>query len=328
MRTYVILGSLISIMIIFLIIYYIPSTDDFSPDNPLYNGLSEFVNRYNVTRISIQDLGRIEDHSIVFIIGPGRNFTSQEIDLLKKYLLRGGVVFIADDFGTAQEILDLLNTNVSFYRGVLKDPLFMYRNSYLPRVDVKIGGERLHLYMNYGTALNISAAKKGSCIGFSSIFSYIELYDEKGNITERLDGPLCIFYNMSVGEGVLYIFSDSSIFINSMIDLGDNNVFINTIISSRPSYVISDKWSMNLYTKTRLYLIDLAFLILNSVYKYLMIFTGAVVIYIVFYRISMRGVRKIDSEKTLRKVLEKILEKHPDWDRKVLERIVEEERRQ
>jgi hypothetical protein len=324
MKIYIVLGLLISLAIIFLMIYYIPSTDDLSPDNPFFNGLSTFVSRYNVSRISISDLDKIGVGTIVFLIGPDKNFDQYDAARVRDYLLRGGIFFIADDYGTSQELIDLLRINISLYRGVLRDPLLMYKNSYLPRVDVYIGRETLHLYMNYGTAIDISKTYEGSCIGYSSVLSFLEIYEGSNRTGGKLEGPLCILYNVSIGEGVLYVFSDSSIFINSMIDVGDNNLFIKYMISSYKPYIITDKWSTGSYTVFRESLINMLSFVSGSLYKYVFVFGGGVMIYIVFYRISRRGVVKIDSR--LRKeFLREILERHPDWDENILRKIVEED---
>ncbi len=323
--TYILLGIIITLIIISLVLIYVPSADDFSPDNPFYNGLSIYVSDLNVSRISLRDLGSIDPRSsVIFIVGPSKNFSEEEISLINDFLMRGGVVFVADDFGSAQDLLSKLGVGVLFYKGVLRDPLFMYRNSYLPRTKIFFGDREYIIYMNYGSALEISGSIKGSCLGNSSIFSFIEIYDY--NSSKKIDGPFCIFYNVSHGGGVLYVFSDASIFINSMIHLGDNERFARDIIGFRRPYLVTDKWFVGRYTEIRSFLIDsLSFLIYSS-YRYVLASILVLFIYalsIKYYPSLMRR-GSSSADRDINKFINDLINKHVDWDKDTLRRLADE----
>jgi len=319
---YISLGLLVSFIILLLLFAEIPSADDFSPDNPFYNGLSNFVYSFNVSRVATKDLSSISgEGSIVFIIGPSKNFTPDEAFAVKSFLDKGGILFIADDYGTAQDLLNKLGVEIDFYKGVLRDPIFMYRSSYLPRVSISLSTRNFSVYMNYGTALDIKDLGRGICLGYSSVFSFLEI--QGVNASEKINGPLCVFYRINYGKGVIYVLSDSSIFINAMIGLGDNKRFIEEIIDSYVPYVITDKWSTSLYTETRLLFLNGLSYIMNSSYRYALASLIIFATYVSIDKLLVRsGRRVLEEEKD--KLINHIINKHPDWDRRVLERLFDE----
>ena len=319
---YILMGIALSIIIIILGILAIPSTDDFSPDNPLYNGLQSFVLKYSVTEIVVQDLNSIGPGSLVFIIGPDKGFTSEEIETIRSYLARGGAIFLADDYGSGRDILDRLGTGISFYRGVLRDPIFMYRNSYLPRVEIQFDGERYRLYMNYGTAINISRNADGECLGRSSAFSYLELLSEEPGNVKRLEGPLCIFYRLYIGGGILYVLSDPSVFINSMFDLGESKTFIEKPTSPYRPYIVIDKWQISSYTALRSNVVSMLSLLADSIYRYALLSIGIILTYILVIHKKYRGANNQGCRDAGDKVIQELVEKHPDWDKELLRKLL------
>ena len=95
-------------------------TQDFSVYNEDWNGLSQF-------RVSIEDtnrevrsiqasmsvLARENGSAVLVIMGPVRDFSLDVTLVVYTHLLAGGSVLIADDFGTANSSLSLLNTLMS-----------------------------------------------------------------------------------------------------------------------------------------------------------------------------------------------------------------------
>ncbi|ASJ08357.1 hypothetical protein A3L11_03560 [Thermococcus siculi] len=83
------------------------------------------------------DLSNIsERNGVLLIIGPNMTFTGAEIEQIKLFLERGNTLFIADDFGTGNEILRALNVPVGISNYPLWD--FFYENDDRLVVSVRI----------------------------------------------------------------------------------------------------------------------------------------------------------------------------------------------
>ncbi|MEZ0290065.1 MAG: DUF4350 domain-containing protein [Sulfolobales archaeon] len=323
MSRYILLGFLIFLLTLILLIILIPSTSDFDPSNPLYNGLEIFVNMYNATILSIRDLSRVNsNNSIVFIIGPTINFSLADASILREYIERGGVVVLADDFGSGNTLLESMNVSVRFDKRLLEDPLYNFKSSKLPIANVRINNQTYNLYLNYATVINASS-RDSNCIGYSSVYSYLD--SNLNNIKDPDEpwGPFCIVYRLILREGSMVLISDPSIFINSMISLGDNSNFIKTLIENRFVYVISDFWVRDLYSSTRSSLLSLLGLIFISSLRYpvLILIILASIVYI--HRSCVLR-EKIDLSARINSLVREIILRHPDWDERVVREIVSE----
>jgi len=72
------------------------------------------------------DMAKIgEMNGVLLIIGPNVSFTGEEVEELKEFLRRGNTLFIADDFGTGDELLRALNVPVRISRHPLRDFFYL-----------------------------------------------------------------------------------------------------------------------------------------------------------------------------------------------------------
>lgn len=321
MIKYIFLGLLASTLTLLAIIVAIPSTDDFSPDNSGYNGVSEFVTRYNASIISIGDLDNMGLGTIAFVIGPGKTFEESDALIARRYVERGGILVIADDFGSGNTLLSMLNLSVRFDGSLLLDPIYMYRNPALPIATVSMANNTYRLYLNYATFLNTSSS--GTCIGFSSIFSYADLNLNSQKDPGEPGGPFCIVYMERLGSGSIYVVSDPSIFINAMLGLGDNSGFINALLGGEAVYVVGGLWSVGSYAVIRSQVIGFLSLLFFSSIRYPMIAILSLMIYVLSKRIYMQ-IAKSSGVPRLRVIVDSVSKRHPEWDRSILERLARE----
>ncbi len=148
-------------------------------------------------------------------------YPSQGLDVgsVERYMLEGGRVLVADDFGASGELLERLDlSRVEPVRGTLPHDEFLNNNPALPivrssgvhglleGVDVVVANHPSVLY-NVG----------GPVLGFSA------------------DGGLV--YDMNLGKGKVVVMGDSSMFINHMLTIGDNAQLARNSLR----YVCSDK---------------------------------------------------------------------------------------
>ncbi|HEW64202.1 DUF4350 domain-containing protein [Fervidicoccus fontis] len=319
MKNYIILGTVLFLIIALFSIYIIPSTSDFSPYNPLYNGLADFVHEFNVTLIPINSLNNLKQGTVVFLIGPSKNFTEQEGMEILSYVENGGELVIMDDFGTSNELIKIMNLNGILNGSLLGDLLFMYKSFQLPIVKVNVNGTTLNVYYNYATVIT-SQNSNLNCIGESSYFSYLDLNLTGKYLNGYPKGPFCIAYMQNIGKGVVYVFSDSSPFINSMLNLGDNHKLATILISGKIPYLIDDKWYVNNYDVLRTNTFNFFSQILPSI-VYPLALISVLASYIVGNYIYINLVKKRTKKKSN---LEKILKVHPEWNKDVLIKLMKE----
>lgn len=322
MRRYIAAGLTAAVFIFLALMALIPSTDDFAPNNPLWNGLSLLVKSTNATLIYTSEVERLPPESTLFIIGPSKNFTLEEASILREFVERGGLLVIAEDYGTANNLLKDLELKTKILSGVLLDPLFKHKSSKLPRVKAKVGGRDFTLYFNYGSALK---RVEGVCIGFSSYFSFLDLNGDLKHDGEEPTGPLCTIEEVRLGRGLIIVISDSSVFINSMISLGDNLELAKFFTRGRRTYVLADKWEVGLYSLLRSTSISFIALLTHTSLRYPALSLLTITAYYFGRRVYEMRVRRV---KSLREHLEDYVRdltaKHPSWDSDLLRKMVYE----
>ncbi|ADI31979.1 hypothetical protein Shell_0869 [Staphylothermus hellenicus DSM 12710] len=316
-------GILLALALFLLVMAFVPSIDDFALDNPLWNGMSLFKEYFGAQPITVSNVQNLRGGSILFIIGPSKNFTRGEASILANYVSRGGVLVVADDFGSANSLLKYMGLNIWINGSLLADPLFKYRSMYLPQVSVSVENTTLRIYYDYGSFIEAPSGG-GKCIGYSSFFSYIDTNMNKKHDPDEPYGPFCTVYMRHIGKGTIYVISDSSILINSMINKGDNKAFIKEIISDNKVYVVTDKLFLSPYTILRNNLAYTVTLLLTTSLRY----PVAIVLSITSYYAGKYFYNEITGRKTssleAKKIVEKIILQHPTWDPHVLQKLIEE----
>ncbi len=232
------------------------------------DGCSELANELTANNLQVYPLisslsvvNGIPQNSVLCIIGPTHFFSIIESSALIDFFLKGGSLLLADDFGSANTLLDGLAlllaeggwpsemqglmrvSSIRFDRGLLLDatnndggrPL-------LPAIDSFNDGGRIfssshHVVMNFATGLQ--GIPLGAELALSSSNSWMVAGDVLTLIQQGTDpsfiafnatrgdqpGPFALLAEIQVLNGTLMLLSDPSIFINNMIDRGTNRLF-------------------------------------------------------------------------------------------------------
>ncbi|MHA1963622.1 MAG: hypothetical protein ACXACG_07085 [Candidatus Thorarchaeota archaeon] len=228
---------------------------DFSIYNEDYSGLSQFSNNIESNgrdvmsiQASMSVASRYNGSSVIVIMGPVRDFSLDAALVVFTHLMTGGGVLIADDFGSANSSLALLNFLMNsfipdnrtkglltFLDGVLLD-LDSYDLTKEPRLpiirDFRVGldGGALtagvsELHLNWASAINPYSLLGQSGIAWTTTRTWLET-----NITDPAPSPDPHEWNgslpvvgaidLSTAEnpngGKLVAVSDPSIFNNDM----------------------------------------------------------------------------------------------------------------
>jgi len=282
---YILLGIIISFIIISVVAYTIPSTDDLSPYNPLWNGLSRLVSDFGGRVITLKDIKLIyPPRSIILVIGFDKNISEEDLSYVKSYVLRGGVLVIADEREEVNKFLESLDISASVSGEIVADYVFMYRNPLLPIAFAKISGDNLSIYLNYASYINISRPGEGVCVAYTSLYSFIDKDLSGSRETSEPYGPFCVVYLVRIGDGYVYLISDSSVFINSMINLGDNERFIKYLVDGRDLYILYEPVSVSVYSIFRGYIISFYAMILGTWLRY----PAALIVALTLYTLGVR----------------------------------------
>jgi len=222
---------------------------DFSIYNEEWNGLSQYrtqIEDNGFTALAIQStmsvITRYNGSAVLFIIGPVRDFTIDATLTIFQHMEAGGSVVIADDFGTANNSLAILNNLIlaqlatmgvqgllSFADGILLDLDSYDISPKLPVIrnflDHELTEGVTELHLNNATAINPYCALGLAGIARTTNRAWLER-----NITDptpspspgELNGSLPVVGAFDLGllgfegGGRLVAISDPSIFINTM----------------------------------------------------------------------------------------------------------------
>lgn len=319
----IVLTLIFSIIFSLSIVYITPATDDYNPENPFWNGLKTLKAITNATYItSTTQLKQIIDpkRTAILILGPEKPFTPQETQTIKKLLEKGATILIADDFGQANTLLEQLEIQCKFTQHLLVDPVFYYKNRKLPKIfhikNTTWTKNVEELTLNYAATLNITNTEI-KVLASSSEYSYLDI-----NMNGQWDpgepkGSQPILAQTSIGEGNLILLSDPSIFINSMISKSDNTQLLKNIVKGKTVHLDLSHYKPTPHTKIKTAMqITLNFIYVPEVKYTLIAATTTITIYTT--RKTKEKEKKEEADE-----IEEILKKHPNWDRKILEKLRE-----
>jgi hypothetical protein len=201
--------------------------------NTLWNGVRHSLNNLNAGTIDTsQELTNLDSNNILICV-PYLQYNNSELDGLKTFVNNGGELILMDDYGYGNSVLQYLNIDCRFSGAPLLDPLFCYKNQWLPEIidfapSVSKGVKEIIL--NHATDLTNTGTME--TLAWSSSSSFL---DRNGNETRdkgEPQGPLPVAARQQLGKGEIILVSDPSIFINSMLGRGDNTQFIKNLIGT------------------------------------------------------------------------------------------------
>jgi len=218
-----------------------PINDPYSTANPQWNGTSTLLT-LGFKPVKTDLLGAVStpNHpSVVFILGPSLPFTPAEAGGLRGYLRDGGIVVLADNLGTGNQLLALLGLPVRFDGRLLLDTLFYTTQPTFPTVVDFFTPSTLttgvgELALNYATVLNITDTRTVTTLATSTPFSFLDTKRDGKLDAGDPTGPLPVLATVAVGKGSAIIFSSPASFTNSMLNMTDNSLLLQNIMKTAP----------------------------------------------------------------------------------------------
>lgn len=294
-----IVGGFLAILVSLSLTLAYPNVQDLWGSNRVWNGLSEVYSDYQPIRLSsYSELGSIEGESTLFIIGPGKSYTTSDADYLREYLEGGGNIVLADESGTGNQLLLLLGIDAEFNLGLLKDPLFREKNSLMPIASVSGLHGVENIVLNIPTSIRI---ENTLVYGWSSPVSYMARnLDEEGESYASFP----VLGRVEYLGGVVWVLSDSSVFINSMLELGDNRRFLEALTYG--DMVIDETHASNSILTVIQEKITVAQSLFNILeIRYLFVLILGSLLYLTRLRLHSEPVAEVDA----------LLKSHPEFDR-------------
>jgi hypothetical protein len=220
-------GVALSAVLMLSVGYYWPIQEAYHPLNQDWNGCSRIASlTANTTVLLSYDKPLPNSTSFLAIIGPSLNFTERESSSIGKFLDDGGIVLLADDFGTGNSLLKGLNVSARFSREPLADLYYYSKNPDFPIItDFSLSPATDNLsaivldrpsYINTGNSSSVTK------IGSSSPFSFVDLGGNGRPLTNETIDSYVVMASVGIGKGLLLLVADPSMFINDMIGLHDN----------------------------------------------------------------------------------------------------------
>ncbi len=312
------LGVSASILAIIAITSISPPIDDFEVNNPFWNGLSELNLKYKPTLLSdiskLQTITSTPQETMLLIIGPSKPFTDPEAQSLKAFLNSGGLILLADDYGSGNTLLEKLGVKPRFSNLILQDPLFREKVSILPKIlsfsESKYTEGVNALVFNYGTTI-IGVEEGIRVLAYSTSFSYIKSDVEPPDEDSPV-GPFPVLVEVPYGKGALILLSDSSLFINGMLKMEDNEQLLENLAEGRRVLLDNAHWTVSPFTNFKIALMQIYSVASIVEVKYCI----AALAVVLSLKVSLER-----ESPPLKDEVEKIIREHPDWDLETLKKL-------
>lgn len=270
------------------------------------------------------------------VISPDRPYTEEEVQRLRAFVENGGRLVVADDFGNhSNDLLADLGADARLDGRLLRDEENHFRAPALPRATNVSNSSTVsgvdQLTLNYATVVQPNGA---TVLVASSPFGYL---DENRNGTLDDDEVLeeyPVVTTEAVGNGTVIVVSDPSVFINSMQEQSDNRAFARRMMENSSTVALDYSHSEQL-PPLRFALLEL------RETPWLQWLLGATLVFGVGLAANRPGaIRRIrrriagrlrrrpgpeaDADPIDRDALvEYLADRHEDWDRERVERVVE-----
>jgi len=344
------------VFVLFLSTPLFLATNDFSIYNPDWNGCSDLaIKTYETGKLqptyyveeseltighrSFADYDLEPHNSTIILIGPRLSFSTSEGTYLKNFLNEGGMLLVADDFGTGNDILKKLNTTTRFSGKLLLDLSFDKNASFATMFEFQNTSSPLvknltTILGNYPSSL--TKQKNMTNVTILIVSTEMSWLDENRNgkqDSKEPKGPFPILAVERYGQGHIVLLSDPSLLINSMKEPSNNNLFRDNLFhylyQGRSTVIIDEShrdYSTFFYITyifpTMISWELKAAIVLLVLGAFLVGFTNIPTLIIkTILRIRLRS-KEPPAEASIDTILDEVMKKHPSWNKTKLESMV------
>ena len=223
--------------------HLITTSQEYSRDNPDWNGTSEFFSlpdRHTTTDLTEISALSGKMNTTLLIIAPARPYSDTDTAEIRRFIEAGNTMILASDDEIGDQLLQKLGSSVTIHPGVLASIDRAYNDSYVvittPDTEHPITRNVSTLVLDRGAIVT-----GGSSLFQSSIVSWVDTDGNHRISGDESLGRRSVVAACPLGSGEVIVISDPSIFINAMLNVGDqwgNLVFIHNCISLHSSLFI------------------------------------------------------------------------------------------
>ncbi len=312
------------------------STGTFKPTIDLSRSTEDFV-----VHTSLPDLERKLEpsESALMIIGPEKTFNKDEARFVHRFLIRGGMVLLADDFGSGNILLSKLKelngttTSISGHK--------MVSLAFEKSGDFSVASDMAVHPITEGVSMlllnlpsTIVPSPYARVLVNSSEASWLDMDGDNRLDLDEPKGPFPLLTIEPYGKGELIVLSDPSIMINGMKGQMNDSTLVRNIVSYMTSgrkVLVVDETHRGMDNP-----VQVLNVFVNEIPPLIkgVIIGLSIVLFVVMgssiparFRERMeRLLKRLLGEETLRsltvdEMFEDVRKRHPDWDRRTLARI-------
>ena len=220
------------IVVSLVCIWFSPSVQDFMAANSLWNGIRNLSSEVDASNLdSLDELPELPQGRTLVAI-PHLQYEDEDLSKIRNFVIEGGSLLLMDDYGYGNSVLEYLGLDARFAGASLLDPLYCYRNQWLPKItdfspELEENGIEV-VVLNHATTL--TDVGESDVIAWSSSSSFLDLDGDESWWRDEPRGPLPVAAKLKLGKGTVTLVSDPSIMINSMVRKDDNHSFIKYLI--------------------------------------------------------------------------------------------------
>jgi len=230
----------------------VSTTTDFSIFNSGWNGtsglaistyrLGKFVPSFEakttgtditVAQMNLDELSLDPQTAALAIIGPSRPFSKADGDLVGNFVRNGGMLVLADDFGTGNSLLEGMGATSRISGKLVIDLSFEKKPEFSVCFDMvpdALTRNVTTLLLNYPSTITI-AGNTTDALVYTSIASWLDTNANRTQDPEEPQGPFPVLAREHLGLGSIVLLSDPSVLINGMRDYMSNGKFADNIVA-------------------------------------------------------------------------------------------------
>jgi hypothetical protein len=326
-----------------------PIDDPYSTLNTQWNGTSALAEKgfHAVSEDLMTTLSSTNGAAVLLIIGASRQFTGVEADFLADFVQKGGLLVLADNFGSSNSLLDLLGVPMRFDGKLLADGLFYRKQPAFPTISDFSSSEFStglnELVLDYATVLDILDGGNVKVLARSSPFSFLDLNQDGKKDLGEPSGPFPVLAELELGRGAVVLFTSPASFANGLIHDANNIRVVENVMNTAIVRQASQPEHGTLFLLDETHLIPSPFTPAKLMANRLVISileggmqlswklgltalaAGIVAARYIYRKPSTEVLQKTEVRRTVRPTdVGSVLRLHPTWDREKLEYVAQE----
>ncbi len=195
----------------------------------------------SVEQVALDRLALVPTTDSLIIIGPKKAFAASEGKAVGDFVRGGGVLLLADDFGSANSLLEGMNASSRFSHDLVIDLAYEKQPEFSVCFDFEpdtLTTNVTTLLMNYPSSLVLNSSAQ--VLARSSLASWRDTNGDRLQEWGEPRGPFPLLAKERLGSGTIILLSDPSVLINGMGKYLNNSLFGSNLMD----YVCEDRSSV------------------------------------------------------------------------------------